>query len=159
MLYRVNDRYVRAMFRKDQSMVCVDSCMEFFIQPGKQAPYYNFECNCIGTLLLYEVTRPIGGGLRMIQVPAAYLDQVKRYTSLPRSFSGEVEKPMVWYLGLRIPLSLFVRRAGVKLPLSGQVWYGNVYKCADLSSHPCWLTWKKSSAFHVPNEFGTFLFE
>ena len=158
-LYRVNDRYVRAMFRKDQSMVCVDSCMEFFIQPGKQAPYYNFECNCIGTLLLYEVTRPIGGGLRMIQVPAAYLDQVKRYTSLPRSFSGEVEKPMVWYLGLRIPLSLFVRRAGVKLPLSGQVWYGNVYKCADLSSHPCWLTWKKSSAFHVPNEFGTFLFE
>ncbi|MBO4648240.1 MAG: hypothetical protein J5806_08785 [Lentisphaeria bacterium] len=158
-LYRVNDRYVRAKFLKDQSMVCVDSCMEFFVQPGKQAPYYNFECNCIGTLLLYEVTRRFDGGLKMIPVPDADMKQVKRYTSLPRSFSGETDQPTVWYLGLRIPLSLFVRRAGVKLPLSGQVWYGNVYKCADRSTHPCWLTWKKSTAYHVPDEFGTFLFE
>ena len=52
-LYQVRDRYVRGTFKNDLNMVCLDSCMEFFIQPDKKGPYFNFECNCIGTLLLY----------------------------------------------------------------------------------------------------------
>ncbi len=157
-LYQVRDRYVRGTFKNDQDMVCLDSCMEFFIQPDKKGPYFNFECNCIGTLLLYEVIRQ-DARLKMSPMTLEELREIKRFSTLPRDLSGEIEKPVTWRLGLRIPLSLFVKRAGIKLPLSGQVWYGNVYKCADWSSHPCWLMWKKNLTFHYPEGFGAFIFE
>jgi hypothetical protein len=62
-------------------------------------------------------------------------------------------------LGFKIPIDLFVRRAGCSAELSGQCWYGNFYKCADNTSHPHWLTWYPSSDFHVPDEFGKLIFE
>ena len=157
-LYQVRDRYVRGGLKKDQSMVCLDSCMEFFVQPDRNGPYYNFECNCIGTLLLYEI-RKQDGRLNMKRVPQEELNRIERFSTLPRTLSGELEKPVIWRLGLRIPLDFFVRKGCLSLPLSGQVWYGNFYKCADWTSHPCWLTWKKTSGFHVPDEFGTLIFE
>ena len=157
-LYQVRDQYVRGTFKNDQEMVCLDSCMEFFIQPEKKGPYYNFECNCIGTLLLYEARRQ-GKGLNMSPVSLEELREVKRFSTLPRNLSGEIEKPVTWRLGLQIPLSLFVRRCSVKLPLKGQVWFGNVYKCADWTTHPCWLMWKKNETFHYPEGFGAFVFE
>ena len=157
-LYLVRDRYVRGTFKDDLNMVCLDSCMEFFIQPDKKGPYFNFECNCIGTLLLYEAIRQ-GTRLKMGPVTQEELREIKRFSTLPRDLSGEIEKPVTWRLGLQIPVSFFMKRAGVKLPLSGQVWYGNVYKCADWTSHPCWLTWKKIPAFHYPEGFGAFVFE
>ena len=157
-LYQVRDQYVRGNFKKDQNMVCLDSCMEFFIQPDKKGNYYNFECNCIGTLLLYECFRQ-GKRFTVSPLSPEELGEVKRFSTLPRDLSGEIEKPVTWRLGLRIPLSLFVRRAGVQLPLKGQVWYGNVYKCADWTSHPCWLMWKENATFHYPDGFGAFIFE
>ena len=157
-LYQVKDRYIRANFKNDQGMVCLDSCMEFFIQPDQKGPYYNFECNCIGTLLLYEVMRQ-EGRLKMAPLSLEELKEVKRFSTLPRNLSGETNGPLTWRLGLQIPLSLFVRRAGVNPALSGQVWYGNVYKCADWTSNPCWLMWKKNDGFHNPEGFGAFIFE
>jgi len=157
-LYQVKDRYVRGNFKNDQGMVCLDSCMELFIQPDLKGPYYNFECNCIGTLLLYEIIRQ-EGRLKMAPMPLEELQKVKRFSTLPRSLTGETEGPLTWRLGLQIPLSLFVQRTGVPQALSGQVWYGNVYKCADWTSKPCWLMWKKNDGFHNPEGFGAFIFE
>lgn len=157
-LYQVKDRYVRGFFKNDQEMVCLDSCMEFFIQPDLKGPYYNFECNCIGSLLLYEVLKQ-DGRLKMAPLPLAELKEVKRFSTLPRDLTGEKTGEMTWRLGLQIPVSMFVRRTGVKPDLSGQVWYGNVYKCADWTSKPCWLMWKKNDGFHNPEGFGAFIFE
>ena len=157
-LYQVRDQYVRGNFKNDQEMVCLDSCMEIFIQPDKAGPYFNFECNCIGTLLLYEVVRQ-NKMLKLSPLSSEELREIKRFSTLPRTLSGEWEKPVTWRLGLQIPLSLFIRRAGVQLPLKGQVWYGNVYKCADWTSHPCWLMWKKNETFHYPEGFGALIFE
>ena len=158
-LYQVHDRYVRSIILNDQGSVCLDSCMEFFVRPDKNGPYYNFECNCIGTLLLYEIVRQNNNKLKMSPLPVDELREVKRFSTLPRTFSGECEKPLTWRLGLQIPLSFFVRRAGVQLPLKGQVWYGNIYKCADWTTHPCWLMWKKNETFHYPEGFGALVFE
>ena len=87
------------------------------------------------------------------------LKEVKRFSTLPRNLTGETNGPLTWRLGLQIPLSLFVQRTGVPQTLSGQVWYGNVYKCADWTSKPCWLMWKKNDGFHNPEGFGAFIFE
>ena len=158
-LYKVADRFVRGTFKNDQNMVCLDSCMEIFIQPFRNSPYYNFECNCIGTLLLYEATPQPNGPIRFAQIPAEELKRIKRFSTLPRNLSGEIAEPVVWRLGLQIPLDFFVRRRGVKLPLAGQVWYFNVYKCADWTSNPRWFMWKLNTTFHEPAGFGRMIFE
>ena len=133
--------------------------MEIFIQPLRNGPYYNFECNCIGSLLLYEATPQPDGKLRFAPIPVEEMKQIRRFSTLPRDLSGEITEPVVWRLGLRIPLDFFVRRTGVKLPLTGQVWYFNVYKCADWTSNPRWLMWKKAPGFHCPEGFGQLIFE
>jgi hypothetical protein len=157
-LYQVKDEAVRGTFKKDQDMVCLDSCMEFFVQPDPAGPYYNFECNCIGTLLLYEI-HVIGDTKKMNPMPAEELQSVKRFSTLPRTLSGELPGPVTWYLGLQIPIEMFSRRTGVSTDLSGQVWSANVFKCADWTSKPCWLMWHKSYTFHNPEGFGKFIFE
>ena len=42
--------YLRAVNDKNNSDVYQDSCVEFFVAPHGEAPYYNFEFNCIGTI-------------------------------------------------------------------------------------------------------------
>ena len=157
-LYQVKDKFVRGVFQNDQDSVCLDSCMEFFVKPTSTSPYYNFECNCIGTLLLYEVTQKKGKNV-FNPLPLEELKTVQRFATMPRKLDGEIAEPMTWRLGLKIPLELFTRRAGVELPLSGQVWHANVYKCADWSANPRWMMWKKNRTFHAPEGFGTLIFE
>ena len=157
-LYQVKDRFVRGNFKNDQDMVCLDSCMEFFVQPDPAGPYYNFECNCIGTLLLYEI-HVFGDIKKMSPMPAEELKSVKRFSTLPRNLKGELPGPLTWYLGLQIPIEMFARRTGVSTNLSGQVWHANVFKCADWTSNKCWLLWHKSYTFHNPDGFGKFIFE
>ena len=50
-------------------------------------------------------------------------------------------------------------RTGVPAKLAGQVWGANVYKCADWTSLPCWLSWKRNWTFHNPEGFGRLIFE
>ena len=157
-LYQVKDKFVRGNFKDDQGMVCLDSCMEFFVQPDLAGPYYNFECNCIGTLLLYEI-HVTGDTKKMTPMPADELKSVKRFSTLPRDLKGELPGPLTWYLGLQIPIEMFARRTGVSADLSGQVWHANVFKCADWTSNCCWLLWHKSYTFHNPEGFGKFIFE
>jgi hypothetical protein len=45
--------------------------------------------------------------------------------------------------------------------LSGQTWRANLYKCADLSSHPHWGAWAEIGErldFHQPSRFGEIAF-
>ena len=157
-LYQVKDQYVRGDFKNDQDMVCLDSTMEFFVQPDANGPYYNFEANCIGTLLLYEMYS-IGTYKRSSSVSLEELKEIKRFSTLPRDIKGENPNPVTWRMGLQIPIDLFVRRTGVSPELSGQVWNANVYRCADWTSHPKWLMWKRNYTFHAPDGFGRLIFE
>lgn len=156
--YRVSENYVKGDFKKDQDMVCLDSTVEFFVRPNGSGPYYNFETNCIGTMLLYEIQVKNRKKAGAVPMPAAILEKVKRFPTLSRSIRGEIANPTVWELGLCIPASIFPEE-NVKTPLSGQVWTGNIYKCADWTSHPCWLVWKECETFHSPSDFGRLIFE
>ena len=48
-IFDVRDRYVQCLQTQPQSMVCRDSCVEFFVEPRPGAGYFNFEINCGGT--------------------------------------------------------------------------------------------------------------
>ena len=50
--YKVKEASVRAVAAGDNGRVWEDACVEFFVSPDGDDCYYNFECNCIGRLLV-----------------------------------------------------------------------------------------------------------
>lgn len=158
-LYRVEDCYVAARATADQQQVCQDSCVEFFVKPADSKYYYNFEFNCGGTLLLYRCGDVRNGDY--IEIPAEDMATIERYHTLPSLITEEITEPVTWYLGFAIPLSFFEKYSGTDTAVSGKKWTANFTKCADLTSHPRWLTWMPLSKkdFHLPGEFGELIFE
>ena len=159
--YKVKDKYVRGFFRKDQQNVCADSCMELFLRPGgtKGRYYFNFEMNCVGSLLLAQVQIPEKGGRKKFNmIPENELKRIKRYTTL-KNVDGEIEEDTLWYAALQIPWDLLEKYSGIPRPRKGDVWSCNFYKCAEWSSKVHYITWKKTETFHAPEYFGRLVFE
>lgn len=158
-LFKVNDRYVRAVRTGYQQDVCLDSCVELFIRPKDNIRYYNFEFSANGAMLLYNITDLRGG--KFTPIPEADCKTVECWHSLPSRVDPEITEPVTWRIGFRVPISFFVKYASIDPDLSGQVWTANVSKCCDETSHPHWLSWQELSQcdFHLPNEFGQVIFE
>lgn len=163
--FRVGDRYVRCRQTNFQGMVCMDSCVEFFIQPGPGRGYFNFEINCGGTLLVYYIenaARTKTGFKKYTPLPWSLGKDVSIFHSLPRVVEPEIAEPAEWMIESSIPLHLFEAYVGPLGKLGGQVWRGNLYKCADESSHPHWASWAPLGAqlnFHQPRYFAAFRFQ
>lgn len=100
--YRVTEKSVRAVAPADNGRVWEDACAEFFVQPTDEKKYYNFECNCAGTLLI-EYGIP---GNRE-HAPLETVGQVERWASLGRTPFEERLGECTWQLALRIPVSAF----------------------------------------------------
>ncbi|NMA20431.1 MAG: hypothetical protein GX927_07610 [Lentisphaerae bacterium] len=156
-LFQVKDRYVRAVARQNQEQVCLDSCVEFYVRPRGSLRYFNFEFNCGGKMLLYEIEDILTQ--KFEPIPEEELASIKRFHTLPEIVDPEIESPVTWRLGFQIPLEFFARRANLAGSPTGQEWTGNFYKCADHTSHPHWLAWKSVQDFHCPDEFGILIFE
>jgi len=161
-IFRVQDRYVRAVVTEYQGSVCRDSCVEFFFAPNSEISkgYFNLEMNCGGTALFAFQEAPREG---IISIPESDYNQVKVAHSLPRVVDPEIETPVTWTVEYRIPLALLEKYSPVTSPGPGVLWRANFYKCADGTSHPHWLTWARvdypQPQFHLPEFFGTLEFE
>jgi len=159
-LFQVKDQYVRATAKNFGDMTCVDSCVEFFIRPANNVRYYNFEFNAGGHMLLYNIT-----DLRKKKfsaVPEADCETVQRFHTLPEFIDPEIKDPVTWRLGFAVPVAFFVKFGdNVNASLSGQTWSANVFKCAELTSHPHWFTWQPLPKldFHRPDCFTDVTFE
>ena len=161
-IYRVEDRYVRAVAKQYQDPVCRDSCVEFFFTPGPNLglSYFNIEINCGGTMLFWWHPE----GKEGIPVAAEDGDRVEIGHSLPQTVDPEIVEPTVWTLEYRLPFAVVEKYCpDASKPASGVIWKANLYKCADATSHPHWLTWSfvdhPTPKFHVPECFGTLRFE
>lgn len=163
--FRVYDRYVRCLRTDYQASVCCDSCVEFFARPKPDRGYFNFEINAGGTMLLYyieDATRVEEGFARFTRVPRRLAQTLDIFHSLPTIVYPEIETPTTWLLEYRVPLALFEAFVGPLGPLSGQTWCGNLYKCADQTSHPHWASWapiNNQFNFHLPEYFAPLRFE
>lgn len=162
-IFRVVDRYVRAVHTVFQSPVWRDSCVEIFVKPENAFGYFNFEFNCGGALLASYVTDPAraGEGLRSF-VPLAAGDdlRIRRHASLPATVDPEIDAPAVWTLEFAIPMTVMTHHAKGTKAHSGQIWRANFYKCGNETSHPHWASWAPLSArnFHDPASFGRLVF-
>ncbi len=162
-IFRVQDRYVRCVRTRYQGQIWKDSCVEFFAQPRPERGYFDFEFNCGGAILCYHIINPErtrGGFKEYIRVPAAIGRTIRARSSLPRRTDPEIAAPVLWTLRFFIPFALFEYSLGPLGPLPGQVWHGNLFKCAEETSHPHWASWSPVDQFnfHRPNCFGTIHF-
>jgi hypothetical protein len=159
--FRVFDCYVRCVEEGDQNPVFRDSCVELFVQPaGATRGYFNFEMSCGGSLLLFHIDRPgktASGKLEhFTRVSSDWLDQIKRFHTLPKRVEPEIVEPTEWRIAYSVPLALFEEYCGA--PVDRGAWRGNFFKCADASSHPHWGMWSPVDVlnFHQPDRFGEF---
>lgn len=157
----VRDRYVIALETDSQSAVCRDSCVELFFSPGDDVSpgYFNIEANCVGTALFHYQRNP--------QIDQKLLTAEINQLDMRHSINGptvaqEITKPVTWTLGYRVPFSALEPYTITSRPHAGVIWRANLYKCADRSSHPHWLTWSpvafERPNFHLKEQFGFFHF-
>jgi hypothetical protein len=162
--FRVRDRWVRAVQTEYQSLVCFDSCAEFFVTPREGKGYFNFEMNAIGTMLLYYITdasRAPEGFKAFEKVPVEVAGEMRVYPSLGVKPLEEIEKETEWSIQYFVPYTLFERFVGRVSPAGGDRWRANFFKCADKTSMPHWASWAavgEELNFHQPDKFGEIVF-
>lgn len=162
LMFRVADRYVRAVAKEHQDNVWEDSCVEFFFTPGSDLSrgYFNLEMNCGGTMLFHF--QP-GGGKERIVIPKIDCSKIRVAHSLARIVDPEIKEPVTWTVSYQIPIVMLKRYCQVTLPAPQVEWRANFYKCGDKTSHPHWLTWApvdfSRPNFHLPQFFGKLEFQ
>lgn len=141
---QTNEKNLRAVMTAQNSAVCQDSCMEFFIRPNKDdARYFNFEINPIGTLHL-------GFGENRHNRHKISEKEIFKIKS--------VIENGIWTITFRIPFSFFDEYTGFSKEC-----YANFYKCGEGTDHSHFCTWNKVETpapdFHQSSFFGRLVFE
>lgn len=151
----VRCNYLRAVNYENNSHVHQDSCVEFFVEPTGELPYYNFEFNCIGTIHAACRTDRNNGTL----LSDEQLDKVKRFASCGTRPFNELEGMFSWNLLVAIPLDII----GLKYNGSPIEMRGNFYKCADNTAAPHFLSYAPISTpepdFHRPEFFAPIILD
>lgn len=155
--YKVKEASVRAVADKDNGRVWEDACVEFFVSPDGDNSYYNFECNCIGNLLIQG---GVVNGSRPMATPEI-LAMVKRWSSLGNKPFEERVGECCWELTMVIPVTALFKHS--LNSLNGKKMKGNFYKCGDKLQTPHFLSWSpinlERPMFHCPRFFGMLTFE
>ena len=161
-IFRVEDRYVKAIHNKNQGPVYLDSCVEFFFSPENDIKegYFNLEMNCGGTMLFHHQMEP---RTNQTLISEQHIQQVEVAHTLPAIVDPEIDRDTTWIVEYRIPFSVLSNYHSFPTPEAGSVWRANFYKCADETSHPHWLTWAPIDFprpnFHLPQYFGLLEFQ
>jgi hypothetical protein len=155
--YYVREDCIKAEMSLSNQKVYEDSCVEFFVSPGVDGVYYNFEFNCIGICLLGIGT---GRANRTLADPDI-ISKIRRLPSMGTMPFGEKRGDFSWTLTIAIPFGIFIPH-DVK-DLKNKVFKANFYKCGDKLSSPHYLTWNPVKTdkpdFHQPMFFGELRFE
>ena len=156
-IFKVSDKYVKAIAKETNGRVWEDSCVEFFFSPGSDTDigFFNLETNCIGTFLM-QYHNYISNDDGFVAKPDFGKIEIK--SSLKQNVDEELTGPLTWHLEYKLPLEILRNYLPFEQPAPGVKWRANFYKCADKTSHPHWLTWAPvdfpQPKFHLPEFFG-----
>jgi hypothetical protein len=150
--YDVAEPVVQAAYGKNNEPVYQDSCVEAFFSFDGGESYYNFEFNCIGTVLAAfgrsKTSREF--------LPDTVLQQLKSQSIVRKEGGVWVN----WEFTVAIPYSAFQYHPVTSL--QGQQCRANFYKCGDNLPEPHFLCWSPIQSmepnFHLPEFFGTLSF-
>lgn len=154
-MYNVEGPNLRAKAMEDNGPVWEDSCCEFFVSHPSDGTYYNFELNCVGTLLVAKRT----GRHDAKHWNKEDLDKVLRYSSLERKEYDITGKVETWTVAMCIPLNLI----GLDTDDLPKELRANFYKCGDKTADVHFVSWAPidlpSPNFHCPQFFGKLILE
>lgn len=144
--FDVDEEHVIGLCTELHGAVYKDSCVEFFVREPQAEHYYNFEINCIGTILAAR---------RLSRSEKEYLsaEQMQKVDIRPSLPAGVPYKGSGhWSIEVQIPFEV-IGIEGVPTLLEG-----NFYKCGDLTPIPHYVSWAPiatpSPDFHRPEFFG-----
>ena len=163
--FDVDDYYLLAAQVEPMSAVYTDSCVEFFVRPGGEGGYFNFEMNACGVPLVSYVTdwdRSSGQLAGCQPFTRGDLLSIPRRTVLSEIIKPERVGPVKYTICWVVECGLLRQYRKDVPPLGGNRWTANFYKCADGTSHPHWGSWNRVGPalnFHVPEQFGVLEFQ
>ena len=146
-LFEVEEDHVRAVTMEDCGPVWEDSCCEFFVADPAGNGYFNFEMNCVGTLLAAK---------RQSQTVFEFLSETQlaefqRFSSLPHAQIDSVGAGQKYWIAEVIPFSILGLGEAPKSIMA------NFYKCGDKCEKPHFLSMAPidtpSPCFHCPEFF------
>lgn len=147
--YHVRGLDLRTLAEHDGCYVHEDSCVEIFLQREPGEAYINFEFNASGVCYASHHRSP-EESVRFVEDEYRAIQRQATYSGKRCNESGV----HTWELTAIIPWRLMGYDSGV-YPTS--LW-GNLYKCADGTPHPHYLSWthidEPTPAFHRPQFFG-----
>ena len=141
---QTNEKDLRAVMTAQNSAVCQDSCMEFFIRPNKDDDrYFNFEINPIATLHLgFGEGRPNRHKITQKEI---------------FSIKSVIENG-IWTLTYKVPFSFLDEYTG-----HTKEFYANFYKCGEGTDHSHFCVWNNVDTpkpdFHQSSFFGKLIIE
>lgn len=142
---RAWEKDVRAVHDSPMQSVCEDSCLEFFLRPTDDLRYFNIEFNPNCALYL-----GFGDGTELIRL-CADDERALLQPHADRTADG-------WEIFYRVPFSFIRRFFPDFTPAVGLAFYGNCYKCGDLTPQVHYLAWNPIRGdvpqFHHPQDFG-----
>lgn len=155
--FEVCENDIHTLVTEDFGEVWTDPCVEFFVSPGGNMDYYNFECTCIGKMLM--AWHPHGE--QKENAALELLDTIERIPSLGRNNFPLKEGETHWSLIEIIPIETLFR-SGLD-SWSSKKMRANFYKCGDNLPTPHFISWNviewPEPSFHRPEFFGELIFE
>ena len=155
--FDVTENDIHTLVTEDFGKIWTDPCVEFFVSPEGNMDYYNFECTCIGKMLLGW--HPAGADKENASL--GILGTIKRIPSLGCENFPLREGENSWSLIEIIPATALFR-SGVD-SWSGKKMRANFYKCGDNLPTPHFISWNAidwpEPSFHRPEFFGELDFE
>ena len=146
-LFEVEENHVRVVTMEDCGPVWEDSCCEFFVAAPAGDGYFNFEMNCVGTLLAAK---------RQSQTEYEFLSEeqfakIQRFSSLPHAPIDSVGDGQKYWIAEVIPFSILGLDEAPKSIMA------NFYKCGDNCQKHHFLSMAPistpSPCFHCPEFF------
>jgi hypothetical protein len=150
--YYVAEKCFKADHTKSNQEVYEDSCVEFFVSPGGDNGYYNFEFNGIGTCLMGRGT----GRNDRVRLDSEIISRIRRMSTMGNKPVGEIHGDITWSITIAIPFGVFTNHE--ENIFAGKEIRANFYKCGDKLTVPHYVTWNpvgtEKPDFHRPEFFG-----
>ncbi len=133
---RAYETAIRAETKDHWGEVHFDSCLEFFFSPVKDSGYFNMEVSASGAMKLN-----FGAG---------------RHGRVSADRDVSLYNPVVtvtdayWQVVYEIPYSVIRTHVPEFTGKSGDVMYGNFYKCGEQAPYPHFLMWNGLDAAQFP---------
>ena len=143
---RAREEHIRCEETGPLPMICNDSCLEFFFRPTESMAYFNFEFNLACGLWL-------GHGLNVNDLVRLVVSDEKELFH-PESYRTDDG----WGITFHVPFTFIQHFFPDFKAYEGLKFYGNCYKCGDLTVQEHYLSWNKIEqeklSFHTPQFFG-----